>query len=245
MLLRIVDANPGMDLEELGFYLEAIIDRYGTAATESAVMALDASRRFHGVASVLPPPVIAPLPPPQQVAGSLAWAASQADGDAPRLARVLAGPLGRLVQQSARFTVSESTRAAGTRWARLPGPKACWFCLMLASRGAVYLSRESASLVSSRSATQPQAFSRNRNTTSGHMFTRGRAEGQSFHDNCSCTVIESHTDADMPPTIQELHEEWYEVTWDDRGPVPGQAAVWRQHIVETRPNGETLRPKTN
>ena len=244
MLLDVADSNPTMSVEELRFYTEAVIDLYGSAAAESALQALEESRRSLGVWASLPDPVLAPLPPAQQVAGSVAWAASQTDGDTTRLARVLAGPLGRLIQQPARFTVSESTSAAGTRWARLPGPTACHFCLMLASRGAAYLTSDTASLVTTRSATQPQAFSRNPNASTGHMFERGRAQGMRFHDNCTCTIIESHSDADIPDVINKLQEEWYEVTWDDNGPVAGQAAVWRQHIADTRPNGETLRPDT-
>lgn len=50
-----------------------------------------------------------------------------------------------LVKQPGRDTIAESTAKAGIRFARVPtGTETCDFCLMLASRGAVYHDRESA-----------------------------------------------------------------------------------------------------
>lgn len=53
--------------------------------------------------------------------------------------RAVASVLGR-----SRNTVVNSAHAAGTRWCRVPERGACWFCLMLASRGAVYSSKDTA-----------------------------------------------------------------------------------------------------
>jgi hypothetical protein len=50
------------------------------------------------------------------------------------------------VQQAGRDTIARNTRRdpASARWARMPIGKTCAWCLMLASRGAVYFTKESA-----------------------------------------------------------------------------------------------------
>lgn len=53
--------------------------------------------------------------------------------------------LDQLVRQPYRSTIQDSAWASGAAWARVPsGSKTCAFCLMLASRGAVYHSRATA-----------------------------------------------------------------------------------------------------
>lgn len=241
-LLQIVRQNPTMTPEDMAFYYAALVEQYGAAATESALLALENSRRTLGLWTELEPPAPANLPPMEQIEGTLAWAVKKAEENPMRVAALLAGPLGRLIQQPARDTVWNATRSAGTRYARVPGPKACWFCLMLASRGGVYTSKQAALSVTKRSATRPQTAFRNAAANSGHTYQSGRPEGAKYHDNCTCIAIESHDPADLPDVVQQLQKEWYEVTWDERGPKRDQAAIWREHIKNTRPHGETLRP---
>lgn len=248
-LLDLVRANPDMTEADLLFYYQALIEQYGQAATESAFQALENSRRAVGLWNDLPEPVLADLPPIAQVEGTMAWAVNKAarTNEGPRVnlhtvAALLTGPLGRLIQQPARDTIWNSTRAAKTTWARVPGPKACAFCLMLASRGGVYTSKQAALSVTSRSATRPTTRYRNAAAGAGHTYQVGRPQDAKFHDNCTCIAIESHDPTDLPEVVHKLQEEWYEVTWDERGPMPGQAALWQDHIQQTRPNGETLPP---
>ena len=233
--------NPNAAREDVQLIFAGLVDTYGLAAAESAMLALEDSRAAGGHLD-LPDPVAAEAAPPAQVDGSFAWAAATT---APQdnIARTLAGPLGRLVRQPARDTVFQSTREAGTRWARIPGPKACWFCLMLASRGAAYHTRESASLVSTRSAARPEAHRRNPATRAGHSFDRGRPAGGKFHDNCSCQIVEVHDPDELPGYIADLYDEWVDVTSVDGMPASDQIQRWRKHIEATRPNGETVRPK--
>lgn len=80
----------------------------------------------------------------------------------------------RLVAAPGRRTVELATAKAGTRYARVPEPGACAFCLMLGSRGAVY-SKES-------------------------VF----GELRRYHDNCRCLGIEVKTDADLPRINRDL-----------------------------------------
>lgn len=58
--------------------------------------------------------------------------------------RLLSRRVAGTVMGRSRNTVVLSAAAAGSGWCRVPERGACWFCLMLASRGAVYRSRDTA-----------------------------------------------------------------------------------------------------
>lgn len=84
--------------------------------------------------------------------------------------------LQRLSMQPARATIEDASDndTAGARWARVPqGPDTCAFCLVMASRGAVYLTEDSASEVVGR-----------RGRTRG-----SRRLGDDYHDECDCVAM--------------------------------------------------------
>lgn len=72
----------------------------------------------------------------------------------------LSGALNRLVLQPARTTISQNI-AEGMKFARVPEPGACKWCLMLASRGAAY-----------------------------SADTAGMTAATRYHDNCRCVAVE-------------------------------------------------------
>lgn len=82
----------------------------------------------------------------------------------------LNGATQRLVQDQGRQTMVENVERdpARPRFARMPIGKTCQWCLMLASRGAVYATSESA------------------------------GELNSWHDECDCQIIPSFTPDDLP-----------------------------------------------
>lgn len=94
------------------------------------------------------------------------------------------GAAERLVADGGRKAIAESvksdSRAIG--WYRLPDANPCWWCAMLASRGAVYGSRESAS------------------TTE---------DGERYHDHCACEPwpVFSRTE-ELPPEVQRWVDTW-------------------------------------
>lgn len=90
----------------------------------------------------------------------------------------LSGSLNRLVLQPARETVSENI-APGTRFARVPEPGACSWCLMVASNGAMY-SKDSV----------------------------GMTKATRFHDNCRCIGVEVSDSAPLPRLNEELESAW-------------------------------------
>ena len=81
------------------------------------------------------------------VAASVRFAAGRLFTDTPAAAGdVLAGAVQRHVLAPGRATVSQSVARDPwrARWARVPSGRACAFCTMLASRGPIYASEESA-----------------------------------------------------------------------------------------------------
>lgn len=80
--------------------------------------------------------------------------------------------LDKWIKQSGRDTVRASAARHGFAWARVPtGPKTCSFCLVMASRGAVYDSKQSASQ---------------------------RADGDRYHGDCDCQAIAIRDESDLP-----------------------------------------------
>jgi hypothetical protein len=85
--------------------------------------------------------------------------------------------------------VAQDELAVG--YARITGPKACYFCAMLASRGPTYLSERSALLATGRS----------------------KRSGEPYHDNCQCAVEPAfHRDAPWPGQAREFEQLWKDST---------------------------------
>lgn len=78
------------------------------------------------------------------------------------------------ITNRARNVVVNTCRRYKTRFYRVPERRACWFCLMLASRGAVYYSE----------------------------YTAGK--GHKYHAHCRCTVRAVLPGDTLPPIIQTL-----------------------------------------
>lgn len=168
-----------------------LVTVYGEQAAMSAARYLEIDRAAAGVLRSLPGLAVSGGVPGDQVRSSLSWAvAPLGAGDQALTRRQLEGTLLRLVQQPARETIWDSTRRAGTTYARRPLPGACDWCLMLSSRGAVY----TADSVSS--------------TTGRSTGSSGRPEGLSYHDWCGCIPVEVRTPDDLPPENRLLQDLW-------------------------------------
>lgn len=130
------------------FYPDLVL-AYGSAAASVAADRYDELRDVADVRARFRA-VLGDVAPIGQVQASARWAISPLFGTNPNAAAALvalSGAAQRLIQQPARATIIRSVHAdpASPRYARVPsGPHPCAFCLMLASRGAVYLTEESA-----------------------------------------------------------------------------------------------------
>jgi hypothetical protein len=173
-------------------FLEIVI-RFGEQAAQEAVdyLALDrATARGFDAPPIIPDELILP----EQVEGALQWALRPlAERDLERVESQLSGATQRLVWQASRDTITDNIARAGTRFARVPRPDACAFCLMLGSRGAVYISEATAELTTGRSTARS-----------------GRPAGLSYHDNCRCLPREVREDNEdqLPDITQRLESVW-------------------------------------
>lgn len=135
-------ANTGdlRKLREKFFEIQAV---YGEQAAAAAVDYLVLSRSLDDDLAGLPFPDRADPAGYQQASKSFDWAVQTVNSQQSELDRVeaekrLFGVLDRLVTLPARDTVVLNVERDKTAYARVPEPGACAFCLMLASRGAVY-----------------------------------------------------------------------------------------------------------
>lgn len=126
-----------------------MVRRYGSASTTLAVHHYVETRLAAGVRGSYTP-VHAPPTPLPQIGSTVQWATQplwQADPDvAAAEGQIIAGAE-KLVMDAARDTtllnVERDRKARG--WARVPERSACWFCAMLATRGAAYRNDRTAS----------------------------------------------------------------------------------------------------
>ena len=109
---------------------------------------------------------------PGKAQGAARWAVGALfDEDAPRFQSQILGAAQRLVVQRGRDTLVDNSARdpVRTAFARIPsGADTCRFCIMTASRGAVY----------------------------GDAVSAG--EMNEYHDNCHCTVIPVRRRSDFP-----------------------------------------------
>lgn len=128
-------------------FMPRLVEQYGEVAASVAADWYDDLR----AASSAPGRYraqMAALPERAAVEGTVRYAAGHLfDGDAARTLAYLVGETSRLVLKAGRDTVVRSAASDPVRtgWARVPsGADTCGFCLVMASRGVVYLSQESA-----------------------------------------------------------------------------------------------------
>jgi len=131
------------------------------------------------------------------------------------MAETLAGSAQRLALAGSRDTVAETVRRRGriVGWRRVPDADPCAFCAMLASRGAVFESRQTATRVG--------FAGRIRGT---------RLLGQSYHDNDQCVAEPLYEREDEPAYVDELYGQWLEVTAGHSG--ADAIRVWRRYWDE-------------
>jgi len=141
----------------LGRYTDAalpVVQQFARASRGLASAAYTTERQAAGVSGAFRPPLV-DLPDRAQVEASIRWATNDlwsTDGgglttldDVLKAKTALPEALVKPVVDTGRAQMIESVRLDrdATAWAREVEPGACWFCAMLASRGAVYRSQES------------------------------------------------------------------------------------------------------
>lgn len=109
----------------------------------------------------------------------------------------------KYVKQPGRDTIAKNAKREGVRWARVPtGAKTCSWCLILASRDAVYSSKKSAG-----------------------------GDGHKFHGACDCVATRIGKASDYPPGyLPDSHYEMYQAARNEAqsGDIKDIAAAFRR-----------------
>lgn len=179
----------------------------------------------------------AELPATERLTTSALWALKTGTGDA--ALPLLNGAGERAIFDGLRETVDLNVESEpGALWARHASANACSFCRIMATRGAVYRSAESAGTVVGRSlnltisdqraiangtATKEELLARRETYAIGSRkgqaktrALRGTAQyGAKYHDNCHCMPVmvrpgQSYT----PPPYVSQWEKDYQAAWN-------------------------------
>lgn len=167
-ITRIDIADVSGSMPEFFALVKALVHRYGQASATLAARYYITRRTAAG----LPPIHVKPasLPPLPQVDATLGWATTplRETGDLATTESNVKGAVDRLVLDVGRRTLTDAVQSdrKARGWARLTKPDACSFCRLMATRGAVYKTEETAGR--------------------GKPFI---GEGEfKFHDHCACGI---------------------------------------------------------
>lgn len=176
-----------------------------------------------------------PLPLDEQLQASASWALNTTTGSDALV--LLGGTLQRAIFDAARNTTALNVESeSGARWARHASANACEFCRMLATRSAVYASKEAATRVVGRGKEMSAADRRDRAAgrvrrsgdragqfLAGGVKTRGTQRlGDKYHDHCHCIAVEVRPGHSYEPAP-------YVEQWDQQYQEARRAAVKGEH----------------
>lgn len=212
-----LDGDPARVRDALLVYFPELLAVYGDAAAVLGADWYDMLRDAPPSAASFRAALARPVDP-EQAQGALKWAVGPLfDADAATALTQILGSTQRLVMQPGRDTVWDSAARDNFRVgvARVPsGVTTCKFCVMLASRGAVYQSSVSAEIVVGRGSNRTGYDASGRRLAGGvgrGVKPRGsQAIGKKFHDHCDCVSVLVHSPDDYP---EGYDPEFYKVLY--------------------------------
>ena len=219
--MRLWASVPSGDRQQMIEYLTPLVqDLVAGGSEQAAALALEQLNMQRSGVSL--PTVLASPSDPDAVAESLRFLLTSRGIDVVR--DEVWAMIDRNILSGHRNTMALSAMAAGNGWARKPEAGACSFCMMLASRGAVYASRAHASSVGAPG-----------------VVMRGNAnEGDPYHSNCRCTVVEVSEGNGLPPESLELRKKWIETFYDGDKPIlpatdfESTNEMWKEAVKDFR-----------
>ena len=182
--------KPELARDALLEFMPMLAQEYGDVAATAAAEWYEATRAAQVGGSYAA--VLGDAVPDAQVQGSVRYAAGHLFGDNPaETLALLSGALQRFVLTGARSTIGANAgrdRARPT-FARVPtGAKTCAWCELLASRGFVYLTKETAGIIS-----------------------------DDYHDDCDCMIVSSFDKANIDGYDPESLYARYHMAWNAAG----------------------------
>lgn len=200
-----LSGDPATVRDELVSFFPDLVQGYGDTAAVLGADWYDLLRDVPSSARSFGAVIADPLPA-EQAEQTARWAIAPLFVEQPddALARLL-GATHRMVLQPGRDSVWDSAQMDSFRTgvARVPsGTTTCKFCVMLASRGAVYQSQVSAELVVGRGSNRTGYDAngkRLRGGIGGGVKPRGKRDlGRKFHDRCDCVSVVVRSPSDYP-----------------------------------------------
>ena len=185
-------------------FLPALTVQYGDVAATLAVEYYNEMRAASGAAGRFRALTAAPVPT-GAVEAKVRYLAGQLWTRTPEA--MLGGLLtaaDKYVKQPGRATIAKNAKREGVRWARVPtGAKTCTWCLILASRDAVYSSKASAG-----------------------------GDGNHYHGDCDCVPTRIAKASDYPPQgyLPDDHYALYQAARNEAqsGDIKDIAAAFRR-----------------
>lgn len=180
---------------------------YGSAAATVAADWYDDLRDAAGAAGAF---LAIPAEPVTGKAEPLAlWAVGAmfaAEPDVGKTISLAAGGLQRIIANADRDTIAGSVQAdpAPTGYRRSAQPDGCAFCKMLATRGTLYNSRQSAERVVGRGSDLVPGMRIQIGRSPGGVKARGKRQlGEKYHDFCRCAAEPVWGGEPEPPEVGE------------------------------------------
>jgi len=219
-LPRLSQMDPEELLEELVWILRDYVMVYGD---EAATLAADFYSELAEAAGVkVPDPTLYQWGNEEYYGFVQRHMDDLAEGLVDKFVRGMQGVLSNMVKTSANRTMGENAvvtnkvtgqrkprrkgKPSGVRFARVPtGPTTCAFCIMLASRGFVYASRETA------------------------------GQFEKYHDNCDCIVIPEFDNEGIEGYDPDVYlKQWYDADGDLKQLRRNLYPEQKDHINEVR-----------
>jgi len=211
-------SSPEVARDALLEFLPVLTEQYGAVA---ATLAADWYEELRGASGAIGrfSAVTAASVPAGAVEAKVRFLASHLW--TPEPAAMLGGLLtaaDKYVKQPGRDTIAKNAKREGVRYARVPqGSKTCAFCLLLASRDAVYHTKKAA----------------------GDL---GRGVGDRFHGDCDCAVVPIRKASDYPADY--LPDNYYALYKESRkqagsGDIKDIAAKMRELYPDQITDGHT------
>lgn len=214
----------------------AIVQQHASAARGLSVAHYADMRHHAGVTGTYRPPLV-DLPSADQVQASVKWGTQDlwtpTGGSLPNSTVIeqaqanVSAALEKAVDDVDRnqiIAATESDRQARV-WAREAQPGACWFCSMMATRGAIYTSAEAAGKADPDDGQMPTGLDK-----------QGKEFVNRYHDHCKCRVVPVFGQYEPSAHTREWQALWDKTMNPPGGkPITGMDAMqtaWRKAFAE-------------
>jgi len=185
--------QPEVVRDSLLSFVPALVSQFGPVAEALALDWYDEQRLSAGSRGSFRAKSAPQSIPDEAVTAKVRYLAKHLWTPSPEdMLKPLSSAVDKYVKQPGRDAILWNANRENARWARVPsGAKTCAFCLVLASRDAIYLSERSAG---------------------------SREHGNEFHGLCDCQIVRIARDEDYPPGyIPDDLYDIYEIGADKAG----------------------------